>query len=120
MKKEMEMVSQELFYQWNVSLKADSDISKVTVEIANVKQGDRVRVLPNTAVISKWEPKWFSGFSEPTRNPDYYVRAITVPDFSSHQGAEISIRRLMLENSPFPDEIMRIEHLVGSRTGAAL
>jgi hypothetical protein len=108
----MRILSQELFYQWSISLKSDRIISNVTVEVENIKQDDRIRVVPEESAVSQWTPKWFSGFPEPERKrPDYYVRVITLSDVSPNQEASITIRRQMSGHAPFPDEVVQVERI---------
>ena len=70
---------QELFYDWILELRTNHDAQEVSATISDpISHEDRIRVLPDTATFSDAVPKWMSGFNEPSRQPDYYLRTASL------------------------------------------
>ena len=68
---------QELFHDWTIKLDAVRVTSATTITIRDARRpNDRVHVEPSATSVSEPEPRWVSGFSEPSHAPDYFVRTI--------------------------------------------
>jgi hypothetical protein len=86
-----EPVIQELFYDWILTLVPSQRVGTVLVSVRDEQKPHyRLRVKPETAIVSDLSPSWMSGFTEP-RAPDYYKRSIRFENLSG--SATITIRR---------------------------
>src|SRR4029077_19628986 len=84
---------QELFFDWTLSLVASCHVSNVLVKIrSSTGPNDRIRIIPEGAMISNQIPKWLSGFPEPARKPDYYVTEIRFESLVRNRAANITVR----------------------------
>lgn len=86
---------QELFYEWSLELSANRSVSGIRIIIRDdLQPNDRVRVAPDgAAVVSEPASKWLSGFNEPSKAPDYYVRTILVSSLKKGTATTITFRR---------------------------
>jgi len=85
---------QEFFYDWIVRLTPEQDTGKIIVTVKDpVTRNDRIRVEPDIASISNIKPGWLSGFEEPSRKPDYFVRTVRIPSLEKGRNARLIFRR---------------------------
>jgi len=84
---------QELFYDWTLKLQPNCEATDVRIIFTDYSEpADRVRTIPS-ATINAIVPKWFSGFNEPSRKPDYYARTVLFPKLVKGQVASIVFRK---------------------------
>lgn len=85
---------QEIFYEWTLVLTATKQTSDASVVIrTSYVDRDHLRVTPDTALVSELKPGWMSGFDEPERTPDFYLRTIRFPILNRNISAKITLRR---------------------------
>jgi hypothetical protein len=109
---------QELFYEWALSLMPNSDVSNIVVVVqgAEPNSQDRFSVNSISAVISDWKPHWMSGFEEPSRPPDDYVKSVSFSEMRKDETVTIRVRRPIylargenkLTPDKFPDHLFEI------------
>lgn len=97
-----EFQSKQLFYEWTLRMTPPQDAEDVLVIVRDEQKHDdeRVRVSPTSGNVSGFLPQWASGFVEPGREPDYFIRKIAFPYLEKNQPVLISIRRPIKFASP--------------------
>lgn len=87
--------SQELFYEWKVSLVSTGDPQGISFEILHLQEDDRVSISPaNAGTLSEPIKRWFSGYPEPRRTkPDYFARIVTLPALPAGLSTSVMVRR---------------------------
>ncbi len=94
---------QELFYEWQLTFAAQTEIQKIAIAITNIRADDRVKTSPGSATQSEKKPKWVPGFEEPGRRPDFYALTVTFDNLVAGQRSEITVRRPLI-NPVVPDD----------------
>ena len=79
---------------WQLTLKPVRDMNDVRIMIKDElnHDDDRLKVAPDDGVISQDE-EWMSGFREPERSPDFFVRKISFHTLRKVEVVKIAIRR---------------------------
>ncbi len=70
--------AQELFFDWVLTIRGNQAVRDVAVLFSGpTLANDSLRVTPTEiATVSPPIAKWMSGFDEPSRKPDYYLRSV--------------------------------------------
>lgn len=91
---EIPFTSQELFYEWKLTVLPNRDDIGPIVRLDHIQENDRISTVPADAIVSEILPQWASGFPETSRRkPDYYSYVIRFEMLAKDQEAVIKIRR---------------------------
>jgi hypothetical protein len=91
---------QELFYEWKLAVTSNMATKNISVVVnTSYPDSDRIKVFPDTAIVSSVTPHWMSGFEE-SRTPDSYSRTISFPSLKEKEQASIVFRKAL----KFPDK----------------
>jgi hypothetical protein len=113
--------SQELFYEWQISLVASDTAHDVAFELHHLENDDRVSLRPSTAgTLSDPAPWWYSGFPEPQRQkPDHFVRKVALTVMASSP-TSVLIRRALPEPTIAPNDLISIENATSAECSISL
>lgn len=104
--------SQELFYEWQVSLSANENARDISFEIHQLQTDDRVSISPSIGILSEPSKRWYSGFPEPQRSkPDYLLRTVQLSHLSPDAPSTVvAVRRFLEKPLLSSNDLIRIEN----------
>lgn len=88
--------SQELFYEWSLFFMPKQETGTIQIKVRDsAKHNESLRIEPDIASVAQEQPGWMSGFTEPSRKPDYYETRIIFPSLDANRPAMILFRRAL-------------------------